>query len=381
MPQVNVQLETPIDHTFRVDQVAGLFDVQLEDKARLDLSVHLPDPGDDWRVGVIAGPSGSGKSSVARAAYGKAFIERTTWPKDKAMVDGFAAGIEMSAISGALNAVGFSTPPAWVLPYTALSTGQRMRADLARALLRDEPVAAFDEFTSVVDRQVGRFASAAVAKAVRKRRVPLERFVAVTCHYDVIDWLEPDWVLDMADGRLTVASEGLSNAELARGWVQRRKEPWARPAIRIAIARGDKAAWGLFARHHYLSADMHPAARVYLATWEGRPVALAATLANAGHRGRRIVHRLVVLPDFQGMGIGLRLLDAVAAAVHDEGYAVSIRTSHPALIASLRRGGVAGQWRVHAVARSGSKQRGFSDARGSSMGAIGRSVATFRFSP
>ena len=51
----------------------------------------------------------------------------------------------------------------------------------------------FDEFTSVVDRQVAQTACLAVAKAVRKSE---KRFVAVSCHYDILDWLEPDWIFD-----------------------------------------------------------------------------------------------------------------------------------------------------------------------------------------
>ncbi len=50
----------------------------------------------------------------------------------------------------------------------------------------------FDEFTSVVDREVAKVGSYAVSKAVRRQ--PGKQFIAVTCHYDVVDWLEPDWV-------------------------------------------------------------------------------------------------------------------------------------------------------------------------------------------
>ena len=41
--------------------------------------------------------------------------------------------------------------------------------------------------------------SAAIAKGIRRGHLPC-RFVAVTCHYDVAEWLEPDWMLDMATG-------------------------------------------------------------------------------------------------------------------------------------------------------------------------------------
>jgi len=67
-----------------------------------------------------------------------------------------------------------------------------MRVDLARALLEKDFVV-FDEFTSVVDRQVAQTTSLAVNKAVRKMG---KKFIAVSCHYDIVDWLEPDWVFD-----------------------------------------------------------------------------------------------------------------------------------------------------------------------------------------
>jgi ABC-type ATPase with predicted acetyltransferase domain len=69
---------------------------------------------------------------------------------------------------------------------------------MARALSEDTDMVVIDEFTSVVDRQVAQVASHTVQKAVR--RTPGRQFVAVTCHYDVTDWLQPDWVYDVAAG-------------------------------------------------------------------------------------------------------------------------------------------------------------------------------------
>jgi ABC-type ATPase with predicted acetyltransferase domain len=66
-----------------------------------------------------------------------------------------------------------------------------MRTDIARALCLGQDLVVFDEWTSVVDREVAKIASYAVSKAIRRSK---KKFVAVTCHYDVIDWLEPDWV-------------------------------------------------------------------------------------------------------------------------------------------------------------------------------------------
>jgi hypothetical protein len=55
----------------------------------------------------------------------------------------------------------------------------------------DKLVIVFDEFTSVVDREIAKVSAYAISKAVRRSK---KQFVAVTCHYDVVDWLEPDWV-------------------------------------------------------------------------------------------------------------------------------------------------------------------------------------------
>lgn len=67
-----------------------------------------------------------------------------------------------------------------------------MRVDLARALLEKDFVV-FDEFTSVVDRTVAKTACIAINKAVKRTK---KKFVAVSCHYDILEWLCPDWVFD-----------------------------------------------------------------------------------------------------------------------------------------------------------------------------------------
>jgi len=33
--------------------------------------------------------------------------------------------------------------------------------------------------------------ASAISKAVHRSK---KKFIAVTCHYDVVDWLDPDWV-------------------------------------------------------------------------------------------------------------------------------------------------------------------------------------------
>ena len=68
-----------------------------------------------------------------------------------------------------------------------------MRVDLARALLSEDELIVFDEFTSLLDRTVARNLCIAISKAVKMLH---KKFIAVTCHYDVAQFLQADWNFD-----------------------------------------------------------------------------------------------------------------------------------------------------------------------------------------
>jgi GNAT superfamily N-acetyltransferase len=205
-----------------------------------------------------------------------------------------------------------------------------------------------------VDRNVAKIGSAAIAKAIRSGAVRC-RFVAVTCHYDVAEWLEPDWVLDMASCRLA-------------------RRRLRRPDIRLEVCRTTYRTWPLFARHHYLSGSLSRAARCYVAMWGDVPVAFCAVLPLVGWKGRRRISRIVTLPDYQGIGIGMRLAEAVAGLLRGEGLRVNVTASHPALIAHCRR---SPNWRLVQVLKTGSRQihRFIAGYRGSR----GRAVVSFEY--
>ncbi|TWT35328.1 hypothetical protein KOR34_02180 [Posidoniimonas corsicana] len=352
MPEHEITVSCPVPAGFAVDQVRGMFDLKPEKTASETFVVDVPADdelidGRPWRIGVIVGPSGSGKTTVARDVYGKRFREGGfRWEKAKAVCDQFA-GHSMKTVTQTLNAVGFSSPPAWVKPHHVLSGGERFRCDLARALLCSSgPVAtrprgdargavatppvdlvAFDEFTSVVDRTVAKIGSAAIAKSLRKDRFGADKkFVAVTCHYDVLDWLEPDWVLDM------------SSQQLARGRL--RRFPDGRPAIELQVAPVHRGAWELFRRHHYLNTSIQRAAQCFCAFWPQpsgvwEPVAFSAwwrAMIRGNARKAMREHRTVVLPDYQGVGIGNRLSEYCASLYASQGMRVYSTTGHPGMI-------------------------------------------------
>ncbi len=185
--------------SYRAARVKSLFNV--DDGSAFELTAELPIEGADWKVGLIVGPSGSGKTSMGRLIFGEdAFYRAEGWPNDRPIIDAIGAAGSFDEATGALSAVGLGSVPSWLRPYGVLSNGERFRADLARIICDRPARVVVDEFTSVVDRQIARIGAGAFAKAWRRTG---GQAVLLSCHYDIADWLEPDWIFDTATGEFT----------------------------------------------------------------------------------------------------------------------------------------------------------------------------------
>ena len=188
-----IERETELPHSFRVESIRGKFDIRDDVvRERFEGEIDLPE---NWNVGVIVGNSGTGKSTIAQEVFGKR--DQPIYGDIPVIMD-IGRAFNIDQICDVFNKVGFSSPPSWLKPYKVLSNGEKMRVDLANAILSDTEVIVFDEFTSVVDRDVAKVCSFAVAKYIRAHN---KKFVAVSCHFDILDWLEPDWVFDTNEMR------------------------------------------------------------------------------------------------------------------------------------------------------------------------------------
>ena len=339
-------VETPVHRSARVMQIEGMFDVPPARRSRVEVTIpetlrataHDPDR-DTWNIGLIVGPSGAGKSTIARHLWPAEYEDTNGeqgWPGDRAVIDAFPGSVKDAA--ELLTSVGFGSPPAWLRPYCVLSVGEQFRVSTALALAYAKPDGApvvMDEFTSTVDRQVAQIGAHAVARTVRRRRL---RFVAVTCHFDVIDWLQPDWVFrpDSVDFE----------------WRRLQRHP----PVELEVREVGREAWPLFRPHHYLSGALHVAARCAAAFVDGAPVGFCAWYRFPHPKVQNIMvnHRTVVLPDWQGIGIGTRLVNAVGQRLHREGNRFRTTTAHPAMIAALRH---SDRWREDATHNRPSKSR------------------------
>lgn len=349
--------------SYRAARVKSLFNV--ESGADFSIEADIPIGEDGWKIGVIVGPSGSGKTSLGRKVFGADAMYEPTWPGDAPIVDAIAPGGDFDAVTGALASVGLGSVPSWLRPYQVLSNGEKFRANLARLVSEAPRAAVVDEFTSVVDRQIAKIGALAFQKAWRRTT---GQVVLLSCHYDILEWLEPDWVFDTATGKF--AGRGLQ-----------------RPRIDLDIWQTDWRYWHLFEPHHYLKVPRMIAATCYVGAVDGEPVAHLAVSTRPGLKEARAC-RMVVMPEWQGAGVGMRFLNAVCELWFrgENRFGLKLNTlfhtSHPGLCAALRRDA---KWRQVSASMFGAdKKKSESSIRASGSTPVGygghlRAVQGFRY--
>ncbi len=357
MSRVDIVRESQVIRSPRVIQLEGMFGVPAEKKCRVEWSADLPLHVHEWQIGLIVGPSGSGKTTIARELFRNYFVEGFEWFQKKSIIDSFPEAMGIKEITALLSSVGFSSPPGWLKPYHVLSNGEQFRVTIARALAEQSDFVVIDEFTSVVDRTVAQIGSCAIAKTVRKRQ---QKFVAVACHYDILDWLDPDWIFQPATNDF-----------------QWRRERQSRPPVSLEIVNVHRSAWELFRKHHYLDSSIQNSANCFMALADGQPAAFTAVI-HFPHKTASSFreHRTVCLPDFQGVGIGNALSEYVASLYCCKKPYVSV-TGHPAMI---RHRAKSKFWKMTRKPSSVQRQNGFEQKRKRRVfSSHGRITASFRY--
>lgn len=286
------------------DRISNVFDYEFD--GIISTNIVIPKFPNDFQIGLIVGSSGSGKSTLLNE-FGD--IEKHVWNNNLSIASHFESFEDASSKFGA---VGLNSIPTWLKPYSVLSNGERFRADMARSL-HDNAV--IDEFTSVVNRECAISCSTSISKYIHSN--DLHNIVFASCHDDIIEYLEPDWIYDTDKKNLSVGR-----------CVRQSKN------IILKVNQCDKQVWSMFAKYHYLSADLNISSDCYIVSWDNIPVAFGAILAMPGKFGNdaRVCvseHRIVVLPDYQGMGIGNKLSEYLGELYLSQGYRYFGKTANP----------------------------------------------------
>jgi ABC-type ATPase involved in cell division len=271
----------------------------------VETPVKIPDLPQEGIV-LIVGTSGSGKSTILRSLGSS---QAVLVDPNTTVIENFSTAERGEEL---LLAVGLRSIPAWFRPPSTLSNGERHRFEMAMAL--DQGIQCIDEFTSVVDRDTAK----ALAYSVRQYydRNPGTLYIA-SCHRDIIDWLDPDYIYD-TDMQELSARRALC---LRLG----------RPAITLHIRGTTPDTWRRFSKYHYLDTRMSRSVHCYVGLIGDKPVAFHAAIHSTNRdihsywRG----HRTVVLPEFQGLGIGTAFSDAIAQMYVDRGLRYFSKTAHP----------------------------------------------------
>lgn len=193
MSNFNIVKNVDIDNTFRVAKIKNDFDVKdVHLSEKFTGEIKIPE---NWNIGLIVGGSGTGKSTIGFELFGDKIIDNFNY-EAKSVVDDMPKKSNIDDITKMFYSVGFGSVPSWLKPYKILSNGEKMRVNLARKML-DSDFVVFDEFTSVVDREVAKTMSIAIRKMLDRNKE--KKFVAIGCHYDIIEYLQPDRIFDTND--------------------------------------------------------------------------------------------------------------------------------------------------------------------------------------
>lgn len=288
---MEIVLKSNVNRDEYTDYIQDHFDLSVGVIAE----VHIPNNLNlsrlgDWNIGVICGASGSGKSTILHS-LGE--IKEVEFDNNKPLISNFSPMTPQEA-SQILCAMGLASVPTWIRPYSSLSNGEKYRAEVAKRISSESVggIILVDEYTSVVDRNVAKSMSNALQKYIRKEK---KQIILATCHYDILEWLQPDWIYDLNKG-----------GALEKGDCLRQ-----RPQISLQVYRTEPDTWRLFKKHHYMTQEMNSSAMCFCFTWENQLVAFASILPqlSKGVGKAMRMSRLVILPDFQGLGLGGKILD------------------------------------------------------------------------
>lgn len=101
---------------------------------------------------------------------------------------------------------------------------------------------------------------------------------------------------------------------------------------------------------------MHNASEQWIGLVNGELACHTGIIQFPMRKGWKRVHRLVTLPDYQGIGIGTRFIKYVSQQYFDNGFRVNLTTTTPALVGALSKDN---NWNLVRFGRMGNQSKGW----------------------
>lgn len=107
---------------------------------------------------------------------------------------------------------------------------------------------------------------------------------------------------------------------------------YAKPNMNLTVRRVEASAWHSlgFDKHHYLTSELNKSCKCFVFFWDEEPCAFIGLLNSPrkGHPEMMSISRIVVMPDFQGIGIGKIAIEFICGIASNNGHVVTIKTIH-----------------------------------------------------
>ena len=326
MQNFELTLTSPVAKSFRATKAANSLDIDAEKKSIHHFKVQA-DITTPFNIGVIVGASGSGKTTLAKHIYGEEAFKEILNPS-LPVIEQFPESLTYDECAAMLCGVGLTAVPCWIRPAYTLSNGQKARAECALQMAReDSNIIVIDEWTSVVDRTVAKVMSHCIQKHARKTG---KTVLLLSCHYDVLDWLNPDWIID-------ANKQAYTNRRLLWQDFKRTEQ------LQFDIREADKSTWRYFSRYHYLNEKLAGGKQLFYGLWDGNnQIGFLAFTNYVPHRKDRLqkmqlhFNRLVIHPDYCGFGLGIHFLNKCSKLVADLNYEVCGKFSSAPVFNALK---------------------------------------------
>ena len=311
---MKIELKHKIKNDHFTEYIYDQFDIQNREESNVTIEANLENIPDKWNIGVIYGGSGTGKTTILKHCFKKE-IDKAHFDNSISLISNFD-WLEPKEATLLLTQMGLASVPCWLRPHNTLSNGEQYRANLAYIVgkAKENDVILIDEYTSVVDRDVAKSMSNALQKYIRRNN---KKIVLASCHFDIMEWLQPDWIYSPNKRRI-------ERSECLR---------LERPKIQLEIFRCRYETWRIFKQHHYLTDQLNPASQCFLILTNDKPIGFMAFLSfpGVGDSKTRRLSRMVILPDFQGLGIGKKVFNYICSLYWKEKHQMYVRTVSPGL--------------------------------------------------